>query len=54
MDALSTLGVAAFRDEHELTVGKLLTLPFKEQRPWKLPNGEAPEREPRQTSELQP
>jgi len=29
-----TIGVAAFRDEDELTVGKLLSLPFKEQRPW--------------------
>jgi sterol desaturase/sphingolipid hydroxylase (fatty acid hydroxylase superfamily) len=49
-----TIGVAAFRDEHELTVGKLLTLPFKEQRPWKLPTGEIPEREPRPATELEP
>jgi len=49
-----TIGVAAFRDEDELTVGKLLTLPFKAQRPWKLPTGEVPEREPRPAEELQP
>ena len=49
-----TIGVAAFRDEHELTMGKLLTLPFKEQRPWKLPTGEVPVREPRVADKLQP
>ena len=49
-----TIGVAAFRDEHELTVGRLLALPFMKQRPWRLPNGEIPEREPRPASELQP
>lgn len=49
-----TIGVAAFRDESELTVGKLLALPFREQRPWKLPTGEVPEREPRPVDELQP
>jgi sterol desaturase/sphingolipid hydroxylase (fatty acid hydroxylase superfamily) len=49
-----TIGVAAFRDEEELTVGKLLALPFKEQRPWKLPTGEVPEREPRPADELKP
>jgi hypothetical protein len=27
------IGVAAFRDEHELTAGKLLALPFQKQRP---------------------
>ena len=48
-----TIGVAAFRDEHELTVGKLLTLPFRKQRAWKLPNGETPQREPRAEKELQ-
>ena len=39
-----TIGVAAYRDEHELTVGKLLALPFREQREWRLPNGSLPER----------
>jgi sterol desaturase/sphingolipid hydroxylase (fatty acid hydroxylase superfamily) len=48
-----TIGVAAFRDEQELTVGKLLSLPFRKQRPWKLPNGEVPERTPRPANELQ-
>ena len=32
-----TIGVAAFRDEKGLTVGKLLALPFREQRTLKLP-----------------
>lgn len=49
-----TIGVAAFRDEEELTVGKLLALPFKEQRPWKLPTGEVPQRDPKPVDELQP
>lgn len=49
-----TIGVAAFRDEEELTVGKLLALPFREQRPWKLPTGEVPQREPQPANELQP
>ena len=49
-----TIGVAAFRDEHELTVGRLLTLPFMKQRAWRLPNGEIPERDPRPASELEP
>jgi sterol desaturase/sphingolipid hydroxylase (fatty acid hydroxylase superfamily) len=48
------IGVAAFRDEQELTVGKLLTLPFKDQRPWRLPSGEVPERKARPSSDLQP
>ena len=39
-----TIGVAAYREEHELTVGKLLALPFCKQRPWRLPNGELPDR----------
>jgi sterol desaturase/sphingolipid hydroxylase (fatty acid hydroxylase superfamily) len=49
-----TVGVAAFRDEQELTVGRLLTLPFKGQRPWRLPNGEVPKREERPVDQLQP
>jgi hypothetical protein len=47
-----TIGVAAYREEHELTLGKLLTLPFREQRPWRLPNGEEPDREPQAAEEL--
>src|ERR1051326_7868395 len=39
-----TIGVAAYRDEHELTLGKLFALPFRSQREWRLPNGEVPER----------
>jgi len=39
-----TIGVAAYREENELTVGKLLALPFRKQRPWRLPNGELPDR----------
>jgi sterol desaturase/sphingolipid hydroxylase (fatty acid hydroxylase superfamily) len=47
-----TIGVAAYRDEHELTLGKLLALPFRDQRPWRLPNGEQPDRAPRPADEL--
>ncbi len=39
-----TIGVAAYREEHELTLGKLLALPFRQQRAWRLPNGEVPDR----------
>ena len=39
-----TIGVAAYREENELTLGKLLAMPFREQRAWRLPNGEIPER----------
>jgi sterol desaturase/sphingolipid hydroxylase (fatty acid hydroxylase superfamily) len=46
------IGVAAFRDEHELTPGKLLALPFRKQRPWCLPNGDQPERTPRPAAEI--
>jgi hypothetical protein len=44
-----TIGVAAYRDEQELTLGKLLALTFRQQRPWRLPGGEQPDREPRPT-----
>ena len=47
-----TIGVAAYRDEHELTVGKLLALPFRRQREWRLPNGEIPERAPQPAGKL--
>jgi sterol desaturase/sphingolipid hydroxylase (fatty acid hydroxylase superfamily) len=47
-----TVGVAAYRDERELTVGKLLGLPFRKQRPWRLPTGEQPDRPPRPADEL--
>jgi sterol desaturase/sphingolipid hydroxylase (fatty acid hydroxylase superfamily) len=39
-----TIGVAAYRDEKELTLGQLLVLPFRGQRPWRLPSGEEPDR----------
>ena len=47
-----TIGVAAYRDENELTLGKLFALPFGRQREWRLPTGEQPDREPRPTDEL--
>jgi sterol desaturase/sphingolipid hydroxylase (fatty acid hydroxylase superfamily) len=47
-----TIGVAAYRDENELTVGRLLLLPFREQRPWRLPNGEQPDRASLSSREL--
>jgi len=47
-----TIGVAAYRDEHELTIGKLLALPFREQRSWRLPTGEQPDRLPQPADEL--
>ena len=49
-----TIGVAAYRDEQELTFAKLWALPFRRQREWRLPDGTVPEREPRDVSELQP
>jgi sterol desaturase/sphingolipid hydroxylase (fatty acid hydroxylase superfamily) len=50
-DAL-TIGVAAYRDENELTLGRLFLLPFCKQRKWRLPNGEAPKRGPKPAEEL--
>ena len=47
-----TIGVAAYRDEKELTVGHLLLLPFRKQRPWRLPNGEYPDRPLQPSHEL--
>ena len=47
-----TIGVAAYREEHELTLGKLFALPFREQRPWRLPDGEIPERTVQSVNEL--
>jgi sterol desaturase/sphingolipid hydroxylase (fatty acid hydroxylase superfamily) len=49
-----TIGVAAYRDETELTLGKLFVLPFQSQRAWKLPDGKVPEREARRINELAP
>ena len=39
-----TIGVASYRDEQELTWGRLFLLPFQRQRPWQLPDGNIPER----------
>ena len=50
-DAL-TIGVAAYREENELTLGKLLALPFRRQREWRLPNGDIPKREPQSAGKL--
>ena len=47
-----TIGVAAYRDEKELTLGQLLVLPFRGQRPWRLPSGEEPDRTIRAADEL--
>jgi len=47
-----TIGVAGYRDEQELTLGKLWALPFRKQREWRLPNGEEPDRAPRDVNEL--
>ena len=47
-----TIGVAGYREENELTFGKLLILPFRQQRPWRLPSGEYPQRAPRAAGEL--
>ena len=41
-----TIGVAAYRDEKELTIGQLLVLPFRKQREWRLPDGRQPDRRP--------
>src|SRR5437762_5057212 len=50
-DAL-IIGVAAYRDEHELTLGKLLALPFCKQREWRLPSGERPDRQQQPAKKL--
>jgi sterol desaturase/sphingolipid hydroxylase (fatty acid hydroxylase superfamily) len=49
-----TIGVAAYRDEHELTLARLWALPFREQREWRLPDGSVPTRDSRSVTELQP
>ena len=49
-----TIGVANYRDEGELTFGKLFLLPFRAPRPWQLPDGQVPEREIKPATELPP
>lgn len=48
------IGVASYRDERELTLARLWIMPFGQQRPWRLPDGTIPEREPRPVRQLQP
>jgi sterol desaturase/sphingolipid hydroxylase (fatty acid hydroxylase superfamily) len=52
--AAITIGVASYRDETELTFGKLFLLPFRSQRAWRLPDGQVPEREPTPAENLAP
>lgn len=48
-----TVGVPAYRNEGELTFGRLWILPFQRQRDyWKLPGGDRPERTSRDANEL--
>jgi sterol desaturase/sphingolipid hydroxylase (fatty acid hydroxylase superfamily) len=49
-----TIGVPAWREEGELTIGKLLLMPFRRQRDWRLPDGAVPQREPQPARELAP
>jgi sterol desaturase/sphingolipid hydroxylase (fatty acid hydroxylase superfamily) len=49
-----TIGVAAWREESDLTLGKLLLMPFRRQREWRLPDGSVPQREPQPARELAP
>jgi sterol desaturase/sphingolipid hydroxylase (fatty acid hydroxylase superfamily) len=49
-----TVGVAAYRDEAELTIGQLFLLPFRKQRPWRLPDGTIPDRPPKPAPALEP
>lgn len=42
-----TIGVPAYREPEEVTLGKILKIPFGEERPtWLLPDGHSPQREP--------
>ena len=49
-----TIGVPAYRDERELTLAQLWTMPLKRPRDWQLPDGTVPERAAKPASELQP
>ena len=42
-----TIGVPAYRNPEEQSPEQLFLLPFREQRPWQLPDGTVPEREKR-------
>lgn len=45
-----TIGVASYRDPKETSLLGSLLMPFKKQRPWKLPTGEVPHRPYSRTS----
>jgi sterol desaturase/sphingolipid hydroxylase (fatty acid hydroxylase superfamily) len=48
-----TIGVPAYREERDLTFGRLWLLPFRRQRNyWQLPNGERPVRERKPSTRL--
>jgi sterol desaturase/sphingolipid hydroxylase (fatty acid hydroxylase superfamily) len=48
-----TIGVPAYREENELTFGRLWLLPFQRQRDyWRLPSGKRPERAGRPADQL--
>src|SRR5207244_12594551 len=47
-----TVGVAAYREEHELTLGKLFALPFRGKREWRLLPGGINERDMAQSERL--
>lgn len=49
-----TIGVAGYRDEEELNWANLFILPFREQRPWRMPDGSVPERKIRPADKLMP
>jgi sterol desaturase/sphingolipid hydroxylase (fatty acid hydroxylase superfamily) len=48
------IGVAAFREEKELTIRRLWLMPFVSQREWRLPNGDIPDRQPGSSDVLPP
>jgi len=48
------IGVAAYRDETELTIGRLFLLPFGAQRAWRLPDGSVPGRPAHSSDKLMP
>lgn len=45
------IGVPSYRDLKEQSIKNLLLMPFREPRPWKLPNGIVPEREQKEDKE---
>jgi sterol desaturase/sphingolipid hydroxylase (fatty acid hydroxylase superfamily) len=49
-----TIGVPGYRDARELTLGRVLRLPFDTPREWRLPDGTVPERQMPAPSETAP